>query len=491
MSSISLQVPFKNSQLNLRQLLKTWSSQCEFVGLRWSHEKTHYRMLRDNKPEMNYVESSQGVMIEAMFEGHMGYAGTSEISPQGLQKAFDSALSQARFFSQIAVVKFAASVRPPSQGEYRSPRKIDLDQLSLAEVYSRLGQLSQAMKVSDKIVKTEAYVRFVETDTHYLNSNGADFQQNFLMSSLAISATAHKGSDYQTRSLKGKHSNSVQSGLESLDLQQTLAQAQQIGEQAIQLIEAPDCPEQVCDLLLAPDHMYIQIHESIGHPLEVDRILGDERNFAGWSFVKPQDFGNLRYGSDLMNITFDPTYQGELASYNFDDGGAPAKKEFLIENGILKRGLGGLESQSRSSIPGVANFRSSGWNRAPIDRMGNINMEPGTSSLQDMIAQTENGIYMESNVSWSIDDYRNKFQFGAEYGRLIKNGQLAQVVKTPKYRGSTLPFWAGLKAVGNKHEMEVIGTPHCGKGEPSQVIRVGHAAPPCLFSNVEVFGGGQ
>ena len=235
--------------------------------------------------------------------------------------------------------------------------------------------------------------------------------------------------------------------------------------------------------------MMLQIHESIGHALEVDRILGDERNYAGWSFVNLEDFGNLKYGSDLMNVTFDPTLDSEFASYGFDDGGLKATKEYLIKDGLLVRGLGGKESQIRSKLDGVANFRSSSWNRAPIDRMANINLEPGNSTFDDLVKSIEYGVYVESNKSWSIDDYRNKFQFGCEYGRLIENGKLTKVVKNPNYRGVSTPFWNSLKGVGDDSTFGIYGTPNCGKGEPNQVIRVGHASPVCLFDKVQVFGG--
>ncbi|MEN9396412.1 MAG: hypothetical protein RLZ81_942, partial [Pseudomonadota bacterium] len=236
-----------------------------------------------------------------------------------------------------------------------------------------------------------------------------------------------------------------------------------------------------------PDQMMLQIHESIGHPLELDRILGDERNYAGWSFVKPHDFGTLQYGSELMNVSFDPTRASEFASYDFDDGGHRASRELLIEHGVLKRGLGSLESQARSGLPGVANFRSASWNRAPIDRMANINLEPGQATLDELVARVERGVLMRTNRSWSIDDYRNKFQFGCEHGQLIEDGRLGRLVRNPNYRGVTVDFWNRLAGVGR--DDTVHGTAFCGKGEPSQVIRVGHASPPCLFRDVEVFGG--
>ena len=255
------------------------------------------------------------------------------------------------------------------------------------------------------------------------------------------------------------------------------------------MLFAEECPEGKHDLVLAPDQMMLQIHESIGHPLEIDRILGDERNYAGWSFVRLDDFGKLQYGSNKMNVTFDPTIQEQYASYKFDDSGALAQKEYLIKDGILLRGLGGTESNFRSKIKAVANFRASSWDRAPIDRMANLNLEPGDTSFESILAEIQYGIYMESNRSWSIDDYRNKFQFGCEYGKLIENGKLTKTLRNPNYRGVTNSFWKNLKNVGDRSTFEIYGTPYCGKGEPNQIIRVGHASPVCHFKNIETFGG--
>jgi predicted Zn-dependent protease len=431
-------------------------------------------------------------MVEVLVDGHFGYAGTSNVSPQGLQKAFLQAKALAESGTRHKIFKFdGEKVRPSSQGQYRTPVFRSLDSESLKALTDLLMAASQKLKASDKIVTALAMGRFVEMKMEYVSSSGADMEQDFLLLASNFSATAQQGSESFTRTVNGSVARCVQMGLEAWDAHEIMGQCEKAGSEALQLLQAPNCPSDTRDLILAPDQMLLQIHESIGHPLELDRILGDERNFAGWSFVKPDDFGKLQYGSSLMNVSFDPTVPGEYASYGFDDCGNPAKREFLIEKGVLKRGLGSLESQTRSQLPGVANFRASSWNRAPIDRMANINLEPGQSSLKDMISQTEKGIYMESNNSWSIDDYRNKFQFGCEYARLIENGKLTQVVKNPSYRGITVPFWNSLKAVGSAPEVEIFGSPYCGKGEPSQVVRVGHSSPPCLFSQIEVFGGGQ
>jgi len=182
---------------------------------------------------------------------------------------------------------------------------------------------------------------------------------------------------------------------------------------------------------------------------------------------------------------------GEFASYSFDDVGMKAEREYLIKNGKLLRGLGSLESQARSQILGTASARACSWNRPTIDRMANLNLEPGTDSLTDLISSIEHGIYMQSNRSWSIDDYRRKFQFGCEYAQLIENGKITKTLRNPNYRGITTSFWQGLKRVGDRSTLGIFGSPFCGKGEPNQVIRVGHASPICLFNQVEIFGGGN
>jgi len=205
--------------------------------------------------------------------------------------------------------------------------------------------------------------------------------------------------------------------------------------------------------------------------------------------VKPEYFGTFRYGSDLLNIVYDPTDPRAFASFAFDDDGTPAERLYLIEKGILKRALGGTISQTRSGIPGVANSRADGWRRPPIDRMGNINLEPGTSTMEQMIAAVERGILMKTNNSWSIDDSRNKFQFGCEYGRLIENGRLTTVVRNPNYRGISQDFWNSLKMVGDRSTVQPMGAANCGKGEPNQIMRVGHVTPAALFAGVDVFGG--
>ncbi len=454
-----------------------------WAGLRYSREITTQRTVRNDRPEANQSTLEEGAMCEVLVNGHFGYAATSDLSSTGLRRAFDRALATTGATSDQKAYEFSALQRPKATGSYRSPRGRELDATSLAEITDCLVAASQAMKLSDLIANRSASAMIIQTQINYFSSNGSDTQQSFDMVDITLSATAAQALESQTRTW----SRTGQFGGEVFDRAELVQQGERTARDALALLGADNCPSKRMDLILMPDQMMLQIHESIGHPLELDRILGDERNYAGWSFVKAQDFGHLQYGSKLMNVSFDPTRTHELASYAFDDGGHRATKELLIENGILQRGLGSLESQVRSGLPGVANFRSASWNRAPIDRMANINLEPGSASLDELIGQVGHGVLMSTNRSWSIDDYRNKFQFGCEHGQLIENGQLGAVVRNPNYRGITVDFWNRLAGVGR--EALAFGTAFCGKGEPSQVIRVGHASPPCLFRDVEVFGG--
>ncbi|NDP42877.1 MAG: TldD/PmbA family protein, partial [Aromatoleum sp.] len=357
------------------------------------------------------------------------------------------------------------------------------------EWFDLLLHESRQAAIDSRIVDRETAME-VRTATHrLLTSEGGDILQRFRFLYPSMSVTAHADGDTQTRTLNGHRGICQQGGDEILARFAFDGAARRIAEEALELLAAPNCPTGTMDALLMPDQMILQIHESIGHPLELDRILGDERNFAGTSFVTPDMFGSYRYGSPLLNITFDPTRREELASYGWDDDGEKAEKVHLIRAGVLLRPLGGAISQARAGLPGVANARADNWNRPPIDRMANLNLEPGDATQDEMIGGIERGVLMETNRSWSIDDSRNKFQFGCERGRLIENGKLGPVVKNPNYRGISANFWRSLKRVGNAASVQVLGTPHCGKGEPSQIIRVGHATPPCVFENVAVFGG--
>ena len=460
----------------------------DFWSLRFVEETSESCSVRKHVPQPLAVSTDRGVMATVHADGGMGYAATSDTSPAGLRDALVTALAWARATARLGLVDTRALPRPGARGEYRSP-SLDAPRASHRDIYAMLADESRAAAIDPRIVDWDAHVD-VRTATHRLvTSAGADVVQRFRFLYAGTSATAHANGDTQRRTLSGDRAICQQGAGEVLERAGFVGSGRQVAEEALELVLAPNCPSGTMDVLLAPDQMILQIHESIGHPLELDRILGDERNFAGTSFVTPDMFGSYRYGSDLLDVTFDPTVSGELASYGWDDDGTPAARVHLIERGILKRPLGGAISQARAGLPGVANSRAASWNRPPIDRMANLNLEPGGASFEAMVASIERGVFMQTNSSWSIDDSRNKFQFGCERARLIEHGRLGAVVKNPNYRGISASFWRSLAMVGDASTRRVLGTPYCGKGEPSQVIRVGHASPACVFRNVDVFGG--
>ncbi|CAN1212728.1 TldD/PmbA family protein [Tumidithrix helvetica PCC 7403] len=478
-------------QFDLKAALDSIRLPATWIGLREVTETSTTRYVRDSKPQSNSKSHTHGVMVEVLANGQFGYASTNHLDLANIQLAAERAYQQAIAASKWAVYTFTEAQRPKATGQYFSPFVKPSDLLSAKEINELLIEICDTLHTSDKIVKTSAYTVVTETEIKLASTNGSDIYQKFLLVSTDYGATAQEGNVIQSRGDNGQLARCNQAGMEVFERTEVLNRARQIGEQAEELLSAEECPTTTTNLLLAPDQMLLQIHESVGHPLEIDRILGDERNYAGSSFVKLSDFGNLVYGSEIMNITFDPTVKGEFASYGFDDVGMTATREYLIKDGMLLRGLGSYESQVRSQIPGVASARACSWNRPAIDRMANLNLEPSEapSSLNDIIGNVEHGVYMQSNRSWSIDDYRNKFQFGCEYAQAIEEGKLTKTLRNPNYRGITNQFWRSLKQIGDRTTMEAYGSPFCGKGEPNQVIRVGHASPVCLFENIEVFGG--
>ncbi|MBD2092089.1 TldD/PmbA family protein [Microcoleus sp. FACHB-1515] len=474
----------------LSQALAAIDLAADWIGLRAVKSAIGMTTVRDGLPQRNGRSHSQGVMVEVLAGGQIGYSAVNSLRLIDLQAAAEAAYRQAIAASKWAIFPTSTAARPKVVGQYASPVQKALDLLSPGEINEILVRLCHEMKRSDAIVQTSATAVTDETESWFVSSNGSEVHQKFVMLETHFGATAQDGSIVQRRSSNGYLAHSYQGGWELFLTPELWEQAKTVGEQAIELLTAAECPSETTTLVLAPDQMMLQIHESVGHPLELDRILGDERNYAGGSFVKPADFGSLSYGSKLMNITFNPDVEGEFASYRFDDIGAPASKEYLIREGVLQRGLGSLESQQRLGVPGVACARASSWNRPPIDRMANINLEAGTENLHALIGNIERGVFMEANQSWSIDDQRYKFQFGCEYAKRIENGKLTKTLRNPNYRATTPQFWHSLAKVGDTSTWEVYGTPLCGKGEPNQAIRVGHGSPVCVFENIEVFGGG-
>jgi len=464
----------------------------DHASLRVVEEHSNTTHIRQDVLEPADRSIDRGAMLTVVAGNGIGYAATSDLSDAGLRAAIDRAGQWARLARGRSVFD-AVPQLPKATGRYASATVKPLI-LSTADRIDLLMRESQACRIDDRIVDWEASLWTVRTRQLTASMDGGETLQEYDFTIPALHVVAHTGGLTQTRSWGGRYNGYCQQGgLEVLERSGFIGCGRSTAEEALQLLAAPNCPSGRFDVLLMPDQMMLQIHESIGHPLELDRILGDERNYAGTSFVTLDMFGAYQYGSTLLDVTYDPTRSQEFASFAFDDEGSRAKREFLIRDGLLLRPLGGTISQQRASharsdLGAVATARSCSWNRPPIDRMSNLNVEPGASTLAEMIGSIDDGVLMKTNASWSIDDSRNKFQFGCEWGQRIRAGKLAEVVRNPNYRGISATFWRSLAMVGDASTMEVMGTPFCGKGEPNQGIRVGHASPACRFNGVDVFG---
>lgn len=459
----------------------------DFCSLRVVETRGEVLQVHRDVPFAPTSYRSRGAMVTVVDGPGLGYAATHDLSKSGLRNALERAREWAKASAEFSLFDFSQIAYPHPVGEFRAREEEPWDTLAVGEKIGLLRKACTEMGGDERIVDRGSALDHSTTDVLYVTSDQGRVAQQVVRTTPGLWVAAYAHGDTLSRSFG--FGSQRQGGLEVLRQLDFAGSPKLLREEVLQLIEAPDCPTGNMDLVLAPDQLYLQIHESIGHPLEMDRVLGDERNYAGTTFVTPEMVGTYEYGTELLNITFDPTVVGEAATYQFDDEGLPAERRHIIKDGILVRLLGGVTSQARSGLPGVACCRASGWDRPPIDRMANLNLEPGESTLDEMISAVERGIYMRSNCSWSIDDSRRKFQFGCEFGQLIQDGQLTDVVKKPNYRGISATFWRHLEMVGNAESVEILGTPYCGKGEPNQSVHVGHSTPPALFTDVQVFGG--
>ena len=453
-----------------------------FWSVRWVEQTNLHLSVHNDVIQPPRQSVDRGAMVTAAVDGGHGYAATADCSQAGLQAALDRASEWAKATRELSVAGIGPFHGAPVRAALPCAHEIDFSRKDLLDL---MREECAGAHLDDRITDRLVNVELRGVRALFITSIGADIEQhfNFVLPSARVIANA--GGESQARTFD----HYQQGGMETLDRIGMRGRMRRLADEALQLLGAPNCPSATMDLILMPDQMMLQIHESIGHPLELDRILGDERNYAGTSFVTQDMFGHYRYGSPLLNVTYDPSVPHELAGFGFDDDGTPAEKTTLIRAGILERPLGGNLSQRRAGMPGVANARACSWNRPPIDRMANLNVEAGDSTLHEMIGSIEHGVLMRTNTSWSIDDSRNKFQFGCEWGERIEHGMLKGVVRNPNYRGISATFWRNLAMVGNRDTYEVHGTLYCGKGEPNQAIHVGHASPACLFRNVDVFGG--
>jgi TldD protein len=320
----------------------------------------------------------------------------------------------------------------------------------------------------------------------FANTDGAFVDQTFYECGGAIVATAVSGNEIQVRSYPNSFRYQGCAGWEYVQDVDLPGNAERVASEAAALLTADVCPSATTTLILGSSQLALQIHESCGHPTELDRVFGTEAAYAGRSFLTTDKLNRFRYGSEIVNLTADSVRATGLGTFGWDDEGVPASSTPLVRNGEFSGYLMSRETASKIGLTSNGCMRATGWNRIPLIRMTNISIEPGTWELDDMIADTDDGVFMETNRSWSIDDMRYNFQFGTEVGYEIKKGKLGRLLRNCTYGGITPDFWNSCDAVGNEKHWRLWGTPNCGKGEPSQIIGTGHGASPARFRNVRV-----
>jgi len=433
---------------------------------------------------------SIGIGVRVLSSGSWGFASTDQLTPDGVAGCAAQAVSIAKASAlakrgdiQMAGEKaFVDSWQAPL---HKDPFEIPLDaQLDL------LLKADAAMRTVKGVTLSETDMQFRRIDTWFASSIGSRIHQRKVISGCGIAATSFKGNEIQKRSYPNSFGGQYAlSGYELIESMRLLDEAPRVAEESVALHSAAQCPERTGTLLLDGSQLGLQIHESVGHPIELDRVLGQEANFAGTSFLTLDQLNKLQYGSEIVNVVADARIEHGpgLGTFAYDDEGVPAQSTDIIKDGRFRGYLSNRETArliglSRSS----GTMRTESWNRLPIIRMTNISLKPGSGSPEQLIASTDGGIWMETNRSWSIDDRRYQFQFSTEIAWEIKGGKKVRMLKNPSYSGITTEFWNSCDAICGQQYWTLWGTPNCGKGQPMQTMGTGHGAAPARFRGIKM-----
>lgn len=437
-----------------------------------------------------------GLGVRVVAEGAWGFASSADLSKETVQRiaALAVEIAQASAIAQQEPVDIGPPVT--SIGTYRTPVEIDPFDVPTGDKVALLLEADQKMQHVDGVNVTRGSLVCLRERKTFANTEGAFTEQEIIETGAGIVALAVGDGEVQKRSYPNSFGRDQRTrGWEYVERVDPPGNAERIANEAVALLSADPCPSLVTTLILGPTQLALQIHESCGHPTELDRVFGTEAGYAGTSFLTPDKVGSLRYGSPVVSLTADATLPGGLGTFGWDDEGVPAQRVELVKDGLFVGYLTSRETavqlarlkgwDTAQAYSGGA-MRASGWNRIPLIRMTNISIEPGEWSLDDLIADTDEGVYMEMNRSWSIDDKRLNFQFGTEIGYEIKDGRLGRLLKNCTYTGLTPEFWRSCDAICDENHWDVWGTPNCGKGQPSQIAHTGHGAAPARFRNVRV-----
>ncbi len=438
--------------------------------------------------ELESVDRSEGIGlgVRALVGSSWGFAATSDLTGDSAGSTGAAATATAKASAMVPGSPLVLADVDVAQDTYVTEVAEDPFAVPLSEKVDLITGVTEAMRGVDGVAIARAQLRFWETRKLFVSSQGHRISQVLTESGGGMDATAVGERETQRRSYPQSFGHFEAGGFEVVRAMDLPGHAGRIAEEAVALLSAPECPAGTTTVVLEASQVALQIHESVGHAIELDRILGWEAAFAGTSFLDLEQLGSLTYGSEKMHIVADATLPRALGTFGYDDEGTPARSVPIVEGG---RWVGVLSGRDTAHIAGIepgGMVRADGYNRLPMVRMTNVGLLPGDSSFDEMIADTDDGIYMATNRSWSIDDKRLNFQFGCEVAWEIKGGRLGRMLRNPTYTGITPQFWAGLDRVGGEAEWTAWGLPNCGKGQPMQSAHTAHMASPCRFRDVRV-----
>ncbi len=455
----------------------------EYGEIRFVDRASQQISIRNGEIEGLIESHDIGFGIRVFKNGGMGFASSNILTKDSVYKTSISAIKIAEASSKLSKGKIIFSEEEVSKGIYKTPYKKDPFEIPIEQKLSLLFQIDGILKRKKEIVLRLLEMNFFKTKKYFASTEGHCIEQEIVESGGGYTVYAFKDGELQRRSYPASHGGNYHTeGWEFIESMKLIENAERIQDEAIALLFAKPCPEGVFDLVLLPGQMALQVHESIGHPLELDRVLGYEASYAGTSFATIDKLGNFKYASEIVNITSDNTYPGGLGTYGYDDEGVPARKVYLIKEGILNDYLSSRDTAAVIGRKSNACARASNYNRIPIVRMTNVNLEPQGKEVEELISEIEEGIMMDVNKSWSIDEKRLNFQFGCEIAWKIEKGKIKEILKNPVYFGITPTFWNSCDGIGKKAEL--FGILNCGKGEPGQTMHVSHAVPPARFRKV-------
>ena len=428
---------------------------------------------------------SEGFGVRVLVDGAWGFAASSGLTMTEADRVAGDAVRIARASATTLRRPVVLDDRPPAHGSYRTPYEVDPFAVPVEEKVADLMAAEAAMTRTPGIAFAEANYSAQREWKSFAASDGSEIDQEITHVVANIEANAVSGDELQRRSYADSGQAAGYEWVRGLDL---AGNAERIAPEAVALLSAPQCPPGRRTIILDPSQLYLQVHESCGHPTELDRVFGTEASYAGTSFLTTDKLeSGFRYGSDLVTIVADATAPGGMGTFGWDDEGVAAQRVPLVQDGVFSGYLSSRETAPRIGRRSGGTMRADGWDRIPLIRMTNVNLLPRDGlSLDDIVADTDDGLYLASNRSWSIDDRRLNFQFATEVAYEVKGGKLGRLFKNPTYTGITYEFWRSCDAVADARSYVMIGTPNCGKGEPGQVGHVGHGTSGARFRDVQV-----